>query len=72
MLLEEQALHRLGYRVWEIPKLTPLEKKRLVRGYILYHNPDHETEKEDETKSEELIRKRSQHVKRLEDNSISR
>lgn len=61
MLMEEQILHQIGYRVWEIPRLTILEKKRLVRGYMLYNNPKEDTHEENMLKSEELIKKRKEH-----------
>ena len=35
-LFQEQILHRLGYNVFTIPKLTPIERKRLVDGYMLF------------------------------------
>ena len=60
-LLEEQILHFIGYMVWDIPKLTILEKRRLVRGYMLYQNPEADTIDEKRAKSEELIRKRKEH-----------
>ena len=60
-LLEEQILHRLGYKVWDIPRLTITEKARLVRGYILSQNPESDTPEENRIKSEELIRKRKEH-----------
>ena len=70
-LLEEQVLHQLGYKVWEIPKLTILEKRRLVRGYVLYQNPQEDTPEENRIKSEELIKKRKEHHGRTkcQDNS---
>jgi len=46
--------------VWDIPKLTILEKRRLVRGYMLYQNPEADTIDEKRAKSEELIRKRKE------------
>ena len=61
MLMEEQILHQMGYRVWEIPRLTILEKKRLVRGYMLYNNPNEDTQEENRLKSEELIKNRKEH-----------
>jgi len=70
-ILEETVLHQLGYKVWEIPKLTILEKRRLVRGYVLYQNPQEDTQEEKRIKSEELIRKRKEHHGRTkrQDNS---
>ena len=37
-----------------------MEKRRLVRGYILYQNPESDTPEENRIKSEELIRKRKE------------
>ena len=70
-LLEEQILHQLGYKVWEIPKLTILEKRRLVRGYVLYQNPTEDTQDEKRIQAEELIKKRKEHHGRAkrQDNS---
>lgn len=62
-------LHQLGYKVWEIPKLTILEKRRLVRGYILYQNPE-DTQEEKRIQAEELIKKRKEHARaKRQDNS---
>lgn len=71
-LLEEQLLHALGYKVWDIPKLTRLEKQRLVKGYILFKHPEHETEEEIQAKSENLIQKRRDYVKRRKNNRNGR
>jgi len=57
------VLHRLGYRVWEIPKLTILEKRRLVRGYVLYQNPMEDSQEEMIIQAEELIKKRNEHAR---------
>ena len=51
----------LGYKVWEIGRLTIVEKRRLVRGYILSKNPEGDTPEEKRLKSEELIKKRKEH-----------
>lgn len=56
--MEEQILHQIGYKVWEIPRLTGLERRRLVRGFMLYKSPEEDTPEEKMAKSEELIRKR--------------
>lgn len=70
--MEEQILHDLGYKVWDIGRLTPLEKRRLVRGYALIKNGDQDTEEENRIKSEELIQKRRDHVARCQGNDFSR
>jgi hypothetical protein len=67
------VLHQLGYRVWEIPKLTVLEKRRLLRGYALLMNPSEETQEEKRVGAEELIRKRKEHARaKRQDNGHSR
>jgi len=65
------VLHQLGYKIWEIPKLTVLEKRRLVRGYVLYQNTMGDTQEEMRIQAEELIKKRKEHHGRAkrQDNS---
>jgi hypothetical protein len=48
-----------------------LEKRRLVRGYVLYQNPTEDTQDEKRIQAEELIKKRKEHHGRAkrQDNS---
>jgi hypothetical protein len=39
-----------------------LEKRRLVRGYVLYQNPE-DTQEEKRIQAEELIKKRIEHAR---------
>jgi len=55
-LFQEQILHRLGYNVFTIPKLTPIERKRLVDGYMLFESKgEWEDPEERQEKIDELI-----------------
>lgn len=60
-LIEEQILHKLGYNVFTIPQLTPIEKKRLIDGYLLFESKgEYEDPEEKQEKIDELITARKQ------------
>lgn len=60
-VIEEQLLHKMGYNVFTIPKLTLWERKRLVYGYSNFDKILAGIEQEQTSaKAEELIKQRKE------------